>query len=192
MENNQVLVGIDFETANSSPLSACSVGLVVFLDGEVVFEYESLIKPPKEFSKFNYFNTTIHNIYENDVTYEKTWKEIYPILVPYLKNSLLVAHNARFDMRVLKALNEFYDIKQPDANYFCSVELSRQMLPYLSNHKLNTVSDFLEIELDHHNAKSDAVACAMIVQKCMIMSKQTNILQLLADIDVKPKNLNNE
>lgn len=190
LENNEILIGIDFETANSSPLSACSVGIVVFEAGEVVFEFESLIKPPKEFGKFNYFNTTIHKIHQNDVINERTWKQIYPILEPYFYNSLLVAHNARFDMRVLKALNNFYDISLPQADYFCSVDLSRQILPYLTNHKLNTVSEYLDISLNHHNAKSDAIACAMIVQKFMIMTETDDVLQLLKDTDLKTKRLN--
>ena len=191
MENKERLfIGIDFETANSSPLSACAVGVVVFNAGEIVFEYEALIKPPKAYGRFAYFNTTIHKIHAEDVTEEKTWAEIYPILKPYLEQSIIVAHNARFDIRVLRALNEFYKITLPKADYFCSVDLSRQILPYLSNHKLNTVSEFLEIELDHHDAKSDAMASAMIVYKCMIMTNTYEMLQLLKNVDLHTKRLN--
>lgn len=189
MDNNQLFVGIDFETANSNPLSACAVGLVVFNAGEVVFEFESLIKPPKKYGEFNYFNTTIHKIKKNDVKDAMSWKDIYPIIQPYLKNSLLVAHNAGFDIRVLKSLNKYYELNLPKSDYFCSVELSRQVLPYLTNHKLNTVSDFLEIQLDHHNAKSDALACAMIVYKCMVITNTPGLLDLLEKVDLEPKQL---
>ena len=190
MDSNQLFIGIDFETANSNPLSACSVGLVAFSAGEVVFEFESLIKPPKKYSEFNYFNTTIHNIHKNDVKNSLSWGDIYPLIQPYLKDSLLVAHNAGFDVRVLKALNQYYEIGLPNANYFCSVDLSRQVLPYLTNHKLNTVSKFLEIELDHHNAKSDALASAMIVYKCMGLTNTKHLWELLKKLDLKPKQLN--
>lgn len=191
MENKeQFFVGIDFETANSNPLSACAIGLVVFQSGEVIFEYESLIKPPKKYGEFKYFNTTIHKIKAEDVVEALRWDEIYPMLEPYITDALLVAHNAKFDIRVLKALNEFYNINIPVADYFCSVDLSRQIFPYLSNHKLNTVSDFLEINLDHHNAKSDAMACAMIVYKCMIMTKTNDLFQLLENVDLHTKRLN--
>lgn len=192
MENkDQLFIGIDFETANSNPLSACAIGLVVFEAGEVIFEYEALIKPPKAYGEFKYFNTTIHNIHPQDVEDALTWDQIYPIILPYLNHSLMVAHNARFDIRVLKALNEFYEISLPDADYFCSVDLSRQIFPYLSNHKLNTVSEFLEISLNHHNARSDAMACAMIVYKCMIMTNNTKLLELLENVDLHTKRLEN-
>ncbi len=191
MENSkQLFVGIDFETANSNPLSAIAIGMVVFMAGEVVFEYETLIKPPKEFGEFKYFNTTIHKIQAHDVVNAKTWDQIYPVLKPYLIDSLMVAHNASFDIRVLKALNEYYQIALPTAEYFCSVDLSRQIFPYLANHKLNTVSDFLKINLDHHDAKSDAMASAMIVYKCMIMTKTTGLLELLENVDLSTKKLN--
>ena len=191
MENSkQLFVGIDFETANSDPLSACAIGLVVFNAGEVVFEFESLIKPPKKYGEFKYFNTTIHKIQAHDVIDAKTWDQIYPILQPYLTDSLMVAHNATFDIRVLKALNEYYKIDLPAADYFCSVALSRKIMPYLNNHKLNTVSDFLEITLDHHDAKSDAMASAQIVYKCMIMTKTTGLLELLENVDLNTKRLN--
>ena len=191
MENNDKLfIGIDFETANSHPLSACAVGLVVFKEGEVVFEYEALIKPPQRYREFKYFNTTIHKIVASDVKDALTWAEIYPLLSYYLENSLIVAHNAEFDIRVLRSLNKYYNLSLPPAQYFCSVDLSRMMLPYLVNHKLNTVSDFLKINLDHHDAKSDAMASAMIVYKFMIMTKTNNLFNLLESINMQTKSLN--
>lgn len=191
MENNNTLfVGLDFETANSHPLSACAVGLVVFKEGELVFEYEALIKPPQGYNDFKYFNTTIHKIVAADVKDALTWNEIYPQISSYLENSLIVAHNARFDINVLKSLNKYYKLNLPLAEYFCSVDLSRIMLPYLTNHKLNTVSDFLEINLDHHDAKSDARASAMIVYKFMIMTKTNNLFKLLESVDLLTKSLN--
>lgn len=191
MENRErYLVGIDFETANSSPLSACSVGVVVFEAGEVVYEFESLIKPPKKYDEFKAFNTTIHHIEKEDVVNADSWDKVFFKIKKYLDNSLMVAHNANFDMTVLKSLNKFYNIKLPKASYFCSVQLSRQILPYLKNHKLNTVSDFLKISLNHHNAKSDAIASAMIVYKCMIMTKNNQLLTLLENVNIKLKKLN--
>ncbi len=191
MANSNLFVGIDFETANSNPLSACSVGLVVFDAGEVIFEFESLIKPPNKYRDFAYFNSRIHKISKEDILEAMSWKEIYPVIAPYLDEALIVAHNARFDMKVLRSLNEYYDLHLPKANYFCSVDVSRQVLPYLINHKLNTVSEFLEINLNHHNAKSDALASAMIIYKCMFLTKTLKLEDLLKKLELKPKQLVN-
>lgn len=189
--DKRFLVAIDFETANSHPLSACQVGIIVFSEGEVVFEYESLIKPPRRYSDFNYYNVQIHNITKNDVKDAKNWNQLYDDFAYYFDNSIMVAHNAGFDMRVLKNLNDFYQIKYPRSVYYDTVELARKMLPYLPNHKLNTVSQHLEITLDHHNAKSDAYACGLIVYKCLQMTDAENVSQLFEKTNMYPKWLTN-
>ena len=42
--------------------------------------------------------------------------------------------------------------------------MSRRLLPQLPNHKLNTLSDYLGLELDHHHAGSDSLACGEILR----------------------------
>lgn len=191
-DNEKYLIAIDFETANSHPLSACQVGVIVFSGGEVVYEFESLIKPPQRHNKFNYYNTKIHNIREEDVVDSQNWLELYKNFETYFNDAIFVAHNAAFDMRVLKALNEFYAIKIPESDYYCTVELSRRIYPYLPNHKLNTVSAHLDIELDHHDAMSDAFACALIVFKSLQMLETDTIVGLFEVTNMVPKRLSIE
>ncbi len=189
IDNAEYLVAIDFETANSHPLSACQIGIIVFRKGEVIFEYESLIKPPRRYSEFNYYNVQIHNIKKQDVKDAPNWLEIYEDFKYYLDNSIIVAHNANFDISVFKNLNQFYNIKFPKAIYYDTVELSRKMLPYLPNHKLNTVSEHLSIDLKHHDAKSDAYACGLIVYKCLQMIDSENVSELFEKTNMFPKQL---
>lgn len=188
-QENKYLIAIDFETANSHPLSACQVGMIVFRDGEVVYEFESLISPPKRHNTFNYYNTKIHNIHAEDVVGSMNWFEMYPNFKEYFDNAVFVAHNAAFDMRVLKALNEFYGLSMPDTDYYCTVELSRRIYPYLPNHKLNTVSSYLEIELNHHDAMSDAFACALIVFRSLQMIESDDVLELFEKTNMAAKSL---
>ncbi len=186
-KDSRFLVAIDFETANSNPLSACSVGVIIFSDGELVYEYETLIKPPKEYGEFNYYNTKIHNIVESDVVNAPTWDKVYNDLSHYFDNAFFIAHNAAFDMRVLKSLNQYYNIKFKDSEYYCTVELSRKIFPYLPNHKLNTVSRHLDISLDHHNALSDAHASALIVFKSLQMIDAENVSEMFEKTNMLPK-----
>ena len=58
---------IDFETANSSPASACSVGLVRVRDGRIVATAGWLIRPPAGHDEFQEWNTKIHGIRAHDV-----------------------------------------------------------------------------------------------------------------------------
>lgn len=183
------LIAIDFETANSSPLSVCQIGLIVFYEGELVFEFESLVKPPLGYDEFNYYNTKVHGITADQVIDAPEWNEVYRQFSKYLDNGVLVAHNAAFDVRVLKAINELYNIHISAINYYCTVELSRKVFPYLPNHKLNTVSSYLDIDLDHHNAKSDAYASAMIVFKSVQLIEVKNVSELFAKTNMKIKTL---
>jgi DNA polymerase-3 subunit epsilon len=156
-------VAIDFETANSSPLSACSIGVVVFEENQPVREYVHLIRPPKEYGKFHWYNVRIHGIKPAMVAKMPTFDELWPELQKDIEGSLIVCHNAMFDTAVLCKLMEYYHIPMPSFTYVCTVKISQKIWPEMPNHKLDTVSEQLHIGLDHHEALSDARACGMIL-----------------------------
>lgn len=160
-------VAIDFETANSSPLSACSIGTVVFEDGTPVRERVTLIRPPKEFGKFNWYNIRIHGIKPAMVTHAPHFDAVWQELKDDIEGSLIVCHNAMFDTSVLCKLLEYYEIPIPDFTYVCTVKISQKIWPDMENHKLDTVSEQLNIGLDHHEALSDARACGLILARAM-------------------------
>lgn len=155
-------IAMDFETANGHRDSACSLALTIVKNSQVVDEFYSLIKPD---SPFNWRNTQIHGIHESDVvdapTFPEVWDHIQPL---FNQNQLVIAHNAAFDNSVLKNSLEHFTL--PRAKYLTldTVKTSRQFFPTLPNHKLNTVSEALGIELEHHhNALDDSLACANIL-----------------------------
>ena len=76
---------------------------------------------------------------------------------------MLVAHNASFDMNVLKNCLLDYEIDwKPYARYLCTVKMGRSLFPDRS-HKLNMVCEDFGISLQHHRADSDSHACAEIL-----------------------------
>ena len=76
---------------------------------------------------------------------------------------MLVAHNASFDMNVLKSCLLDYEIDwKPYARYLCTVKMGRSLFPDRS-HKLNMVCEHFGISLNHHQADSDSRACAEIL-----------------------------
>ena len=80
-----------------------------------------------------------------------------------MSSGLLVAHNAVFDMNVLKnCLRDYNIIWKPYVRYTCTVQFGRRMQPGMS-HKLNDVCDRYGICLNHHQANSDSRACAEIL-----------------------------
>jgi DNA polymerase-3 subunit epsilon len=149
---------IDFETANPSPTSACSVGWVIIENDKIIHEESHLIRPPTE----SFFFTHIHGISWARVRHEPAFDLIWNRLEPWFaRSSLMVAHNVSFDERVLRSSAKHYGITIPRIKTECTVKLARYRLG-ISPAKLSHVAQTLGIPLNHHEALSDARASAMI------------------------------
>ncbi|RCW74998.1 3'-5' exonuclease [Saliterribacillus persicus] len=160
-------VAIDFETANQSRYSPCAVGLVVFNKEKILEEYYTLINPNMEFDPYN---TMIHGITEEDVTDAPTFDEIWGELYSYLNNHVSIAHNASFDMSVLRHTLDHFEITHPKIEYLCTCIISKIVWPGLINYKLNTIAELKNITFNHHNAIEDARAAAKLFQQALIDS----------------------
>lgn len=153
-------VAIDFETANETRTSACSIGVAWIEDGRVTATEEHLIRP--RVMRFNPFNTAVHGIRADDVATAPEFPEVWARIGARVEGRLVLAHNAAFDMSVLRHTLADYGLALPVCSYLCTVVLARRAWPRLAAHKLNTLADFLGIALDHHRAGSDAEACGRI------------------------------
>ena len=78
-------------------------------------------------------------------------------------DSLIVAHNASFDISVLRHSLHAVGVKVPQFKYLCSLKLSRQLWPGLASHSLDFLSVTHSFSLDHHHAGSDSLAAAQLV-----------------------------
>lgn len=159
------VVALDFETANTNSASACALGIAIYEDGEIRDSFEWYFKP---YYRYNYFTfTDIHGITREDVQDEEEFVFYYDELKKILEDSIIVAHNAAFDIDVLNAVCDVYGLDHFRNQYLDTVAVARRVYPELYNHRLNTVCDYLGIPLNHHNGKSDAYACLMILLKAM-------------------------
>lgn len=154
---------IDFETANGSSASACSVGLVKVRDGQVVDRIGWLIQPPPGHDHFVEWNTRIHGIRAADVLDAPGWVEQLPDLVEFAGADILVAHNAGFDMGVIKSACAATGQPVPAYDYMCSLQLSRKTY-HLESYRLPMVATAVGFDdFPHHDAVADAEACAAIM-----------------------------
>ena len=152
-------VAIDFETADHGADSACAVGLVRVEGWKVVRRETVLIRPPRPTILF----TWVHGITWDMVADAPSFAEAWPRLMPMLEGaSVLAAHNAGFDRRVLGACCEAAGLPVPPVPFLCTVQLARKKWKLAPNN-LPAVCRRLGIGLIHHNAGSDAEACARIV-----------------------------
>ena len=154
---------IDFETANSSSASACSVGLVKVRDGRVVDKVSWLIRPPLGHDDFWEWNTRIHGIVAADVADALLWTEQLPDLVAFADDDILVAHSAGFDMAVIAAACEATFVETPSFRYACSLQIARKTY-HLDSYRLPVAAMAAGFEdFQHHQALADAEACAAII-----------------------------
>ncbi len=151
---------IDFETATEKLNSACSVAVVEVRGGEIARSYHTLIRPPR--LAFLPANIKIHGITPDMVAHERVFAEIWPELCPFLENHIVVAHNAPFDMGVLRSSLLANRIEPPHFLQCCTVQISRKAWPSLENHRLNTMGAFFGLRFRHHDALEDARVCAEI------------------------------
>lgn len=154
---------IDFETANSSAASACSVGLVKVRDGRVVDRASWYIRPPLGHDLFQEWNVRIHGIRPEDVAGAAGWVDQLADLVEFAEDDHLVAHNAGFDMGVIRAACAATFVSCPEYRYLCSLQVARRTY-HLESYRLPVAAMAAGFEdFHHHDALADAEACAAIV-----------------------------
>ena len=153
-------VSIDFEITNRFRTSACSLGITTVKNNAISGSKSWLIHPvPFEFDPFF---TWVHHISADMVVDAPTFDELWDEIFPLLQNQLVVAHNASFDISVLRRTAEHFNLLLPEFDILCTYRLSQQMLHGLPSYRLDEVCDALNISLDHHQAESDALASAKI------------------------------
>lgn len=150
----------DVETPNHRSDRISAIGITVVEDGRIIEEFYSLVDPE---TYFDYFNVKLTGIDERVVANAPNFPKLWAQIETLMSSGLLVAHNAVFDMNVLKRCLRDYEIEwRPYTRYICTVQMGRHLLPGMS-HKLNDLCDYYGIELNHHHAASDSHACAEIL-----------------------------
>lgn len=171
--NSPSFVAVDFETANrQGGVSACQIALVKIHEGRIVDRMNTLIKPPRGFDSFEF--TYLHGIAARDVRHSPSWMDIAPAVDGFVKGLPVYAHNAAFDAKVWRNLDEYFGTRTLPTDFYCSYRTAQRLIPGLENYKLPTVSAALvpNYRLNHHRADSDAEACALIVAALQSLSQR--------------------
>ena len=167
---------IDFETADRH--IPCEIGVCVVRNGVVAERFSHLIKPAC-FPYINYYNQKVHGITPEMVaecdTFDSLW---YNKLRYYFEQELIVAHNAGFDIAVLKEAIKLYDIDMPSFDYTCSCRIAKKIWREFPSYSLGKLSARLGIEFSHHRAEDDAYACAKVILKGVEASGVDSLVEL--------------
>jgi DNA polymerase III subunit epsilon len=150
---------IDFETADYGRDSACAVAVIRVEGLAIVDRAYYYVRPPRRQFVFSY----VHGISWSDVVDAPTFRQLWPSLQKKLVGvEFLAAHNASFDRSVLRTCCERARLSPPSHSFQCTVRLARTLWNIYPT-KLPDVCRHLRIPLRHHDAGSDAEACARIV-----------------------------
>jgi DNA polymerase-3 subunit epsilon len=150
---------IDFETADYGRDSACALSVVVAEKGRIVARETALIKPPRRDFVFTYLHGISWKDVEKRPFFGQVWKDIREL---FHGVDFIAAHNASFDRGVLHTCCEAAAMEPPAADFLCTMKLARRQWNVFPT-KLPDVCRHFSIPLKHHDAASDALACAKIV-----------------------------
>lgn len=175
-------VAIDFETANNSEMgSICSIGAVKVRNNTIVDSYSSLVNPQIEFS---YYNSKVHGIHAADVADAPTFKQVWLTFRAFIGDDMIVAHSASYDTAVLERALFINGLPAEDLPYACSLCIAQNVFPNDPKHTLDALCEKLNIRLAHHNALSDAEACAKIVLVCAAIQGSDSMDQLMVSCSI--------
>ncbi|MEM9828408.1 MAG: exonuclease domain-containing protein [Planctomycetota bacterium] len=152
---------LDFETANRRRDSACQLGIVRVRDGGIVERAEWLIRPRPMF--FSPGNIAVHGITPDRVAGEPEFGELWNEIAEQIGDDVLVAHNASFDIGVLRESLVAHRCTVPELQFTCTRAIAKRVWPHRSRFGLKPLSEWLGVSFRHHDALEDAEACAKIL-----------------------------
>ncbi|MDR7856231.1 PolC-type DNA polymerase III [Tissierella sp.] len=167
-------VVFDIETTGLSAINdmITEIGAVRIKDGKVIDVYSQLINPNRPIpTKI----TELTGITDEMVRDKPSIHEVILDFKEFIKDDVLVAHNASFDVGFIRQNMKLNNLEL-DNPVLDTLELSRAVFPELKNHKLNNIAKHLNVSLvNHHRAVDDATATAEILIKILNMLCENNI-----------------
>lgn len=175
---------IDFETANSYRGSPCSVGLVRVRNGQIVESRHWLIRPPEGADWFDGWNIAIHGITAEMVADAPRWRDILPAIVDFIGDDVVVAHNAGFDLGVIRYACALDNIEWPEMRFLCTLVMARRAMA-LPTYRLPFLAETMGIPFeDHHDALSDATVVVDVAARLAEQQQAADLLELAGSLGV--------
>ena len=177
------LIVFDTETTGLSAAECrlTEIGAVKLRNMEIVDEFRTFVDPemhiPEDITKL----TGITDEMVKDAPGEK---EAVTEFMKFCGNAPLCAHNAKFDMSFIRAVNERHRLGfRPD--FFDTLALCRALVPGKKNHKLDTMAEHFGLgDFNHHRAVDDARMLAMIYIKLIAESRKGRDVKKLGDLNL--------
>ena len=173
---NVTFVAFDTETTGFNPKKdrIIEVGAIKFRNGEIIDKRSWLINPKR---RIPYWARRVHGIDDKMVADQPEFDEIYAEFVGFIEGSVLIAHNARFDISFLSEEAARHNLKRPPNEVIDSLALFRKWFPLSESYSLEGLAEHLEIEAaEFHRALADSMYIYWILGRGMVANRSVNTL----------------
>ena len=162
---------LDLETTGFSPKTEkiTEIGIMKIKNGEVIEEFCEFVNPEKPIPQRV---VEVTHITDDMVKDAPTIEVMFPKVLEFIKGSVLVAHNASFDMGFLKYVAKELGYEF-DFTYVDTLPLARKLFPELTKHKLGKIAEHLKIKVEvAHRALDDVDTTVKVLNVMMDMLKK--------------------
>ena len=174
---------LDLETTGISYVTEkiTEVGIIKYKNGEIIDEFECFVNPEKPIPEKV---VEITHITDDMVKDAETIDKVIPKIIDFIGDSVLVAHNADFDIGYLKYNFEKYGYTLENT-YIDTLRLAKAIFPDLKKYKLGIIADSLKIKVDVAHRALDDVKTLVEVFKVMIERTKEENGKTIDDFDIK-------
>ncbi|HYP02738.1 MAG TPA: exonuclease domain-containing protein [Pyrinomonadaceae bacterium] len=178
-ETDYVVVDVETTGAKTPPARITEIGAYRVQSGRIVAEFQTLVNPQMPIPSFIVMLTGITDAM---VKSAPLFAEVAQDLLTFIGKSVLVAHNAPFDVRFLNhEISRVFPGKRMFNAQLCTVSLSRRVVPGLVNHRLHTVAEHFAVPIkNRHRAAGDAEATAEVFLRLLDLLQQNGVRDLAA------------
>ena len=164
---NVTFVFFDTETTGFSPVNdrIVEIGAVKFRGSEIIEVKNWLINPQRDIPARS---QGVHGITNEDVKDKPTFAQVYPEFQAFIGDAIVVAHNARFDLRMVRGEATRNNLPVPTNAVLDSLKLFRTLYPDAPSHKLSVITKYLGVSGEgFHRAAADTMYTVMAFQKAV-------------------------
>lgn len=139
--------------------------MVKYIDCLPVATFGTYVNPEEEFT---IYNINIHGITENTVKDAPKFPEIYPDIIDFIGDNIILSHGL-FDSQCMKKAIEKYGLFNMDNTWMDAIELLKRTLPQFvdTGYKLQSLAQQFSLETKAHDALNDAHICGLIVNRSL-------------------------
>ena len=173
---------LDLETTGFSPVTEkiTEIGVMKIKDGKVIDKFSTFVNPEKSIPMRV---VEVTKITDDMVRTAETIEKVFPKMLEFIEGSVLVAHNAEFDIGFLKHNARFlgYDF---DFTYLDTLSLAQEIFPDFKTYKLGRIAKNLGIKVEVAHRALDDVDTTVKVFNIMLEKLKERGAETLEDIDI--------